>query len=324
MHPAYSVIFFTCASGAGYGLLIWLALWSMAGAAEAIPLFFSVSLTLAVVLIVAGLASSTLHLGRPERAWRALSQWRTSWLSREGVMAIATFVPIGLLGLQWMFDFDLSSTGAVGRSLDLLAPILAVACALVTVWCTGMIYASLPTIRAWSNPLVTPLYVVLALATGGALAGLLLSAFGLPPQIAALVTLPVLIVGWMMKGAYWSNVDSGKSNQTLRTATGLGGPGVAVRTLDPPHTQANYVMREMGYSVGRRHAEKLRRVTMVALFLVPSLIMLLLMWLGPGLLDLPLTTLAVISTGVGVLTERWLFFAEARHVAMQYYGADGA
>ena len=106
--------------------------------------------------------TSTLHLGRPERAWRALSQWRTSWLSREGVAAIVTYVPAGALGLGWVFGEFVPGQIVVGAMLS-------VPCALVTVWCTGMIYASLPTIRAWNQPLVAPVYVALALATGGVL-----------------------------------------------------------------------------------------------------------------------------------------------------------
>jgi hypothetical protein len=33
---------------------------------------------------------------------RAFSQWRTSWLSREGVMAVLTSIPAGLSALGWM------------------------------------------------------------------------------------------------------------------------------------------------------------------------------------------------------------------------------
>ena len=102
MHPAYSVIFFTTASGAGYGLLAWLAASAMFGGIAHNAAFGVVGMGLALALILGGLLSSTLHLGRPERAWRAFSQWRTSWLSREGVLALATFVPAGLLGLMWV------------------------------------------------------------------------------------------------------------------------------------------------------------------------------------------------------------------------------
>jgi DMSO reductase anchor subunit len=34
--------------------------------------------------------------------------------------------------------------------------------------------------------------------------------------------------------------------------------------------------------------------------------------------------LAAVSMAVGLIVERWLFFAEAEHVSMLYYGADVA
>ena len=102
MHPAFSVVFFTTATGAGYGLL---ALLGVLGGLGFIPADFWLGLIgmgLALGLIAAGLLSSTGHLGRPERAWRAFSQWRSSWLSREGVASVATFIPAGLFGLGWV------------------------------------------------------------------------------------------------------------------------------------------------------------------------------------------------------------------------------
>ncbi|MEM9784774.1 MAG: DmsC/YnfH family molybdoenzyme membrane anchor subunit, partial [Pseudomonadota bacterium] len=93
MHPAKSVILFTTASGAGYGLLIWLAIFSATGAIAPDRGFGLIAFTLSLGLVTGGLLSSTLHLGHPERAWRAMSQWRTSWLSREGVAALVTYAP---------------------------------------------------------------------------------------------------------------------------------------------------------------------------------------------------------------------------------------
>ena len=142
MHPAYSVILFTTASGAGYGLLIWLCLL---GTLSAVPATFELGFTgfaLAFALIAMGLLASTAHLGRPERAWRAFSQWRTSWLSREGVAAMATFVPAGLYALSWVV---LGTNSGFAGVLGLVTVLLALA----TVICTGMIYQSLATIRAW-------------------------------------------------------------------------------------------------------------------------------------------------------------------------------
>ena len=93
MKPAPSIIFFTVASGAGYGLLFWLGVLKPLGLLPASSLFGATAAIIALALITAGLCSSLLHLGRPERAWRALSQWRSSWLSREGVAAVITFLP---------------------------------------------------------------------------------------------------------------------------------------------------------------------------------------------------------------------------------------
>ncbi len=311
MHPAYSVIVFTTASGAGYGLLIWLAVAAALNLVPRDPALGFVGLGVALALITIGLLASTLHLGRPERAWRALSQWKSSWLSREGIAAIVTYLPAGALGLGWVFGEFVPGQIATGAWLS-------VPCALITVWCTGMIYASLPTIRAWDQPLVAPVYVVLALATGGVLLSLLLAAFGYDPRWAAILSVVTLALGWFLKARYWLAIDTAPKTHTAEAATGLGRFGT-VRPLDPPHTQPNFVMREMGYQVARRHAEKLRRLSVLLLFVLPIGAGLLLLLDLPSPFQIAIASLAALSAAAGVLTERWLFFAEAEHVAMLYY-----
>ncbi len=315
MHPAYSVILFTTASGAGYGLLIWLGLLGPLGWVPQTPAFGFAGLALALLLITVGLLSSTAHLGHPERAWRALSQWRSSWLSREGVAAIATYVPAGVLGIGWVF---LERTDGVFAVAGLLAAVLAV----VTLVCTGMIYASLPTIRAWHQPFVVPVYLALALATGALLLSLLLLLFGVVTSWAPWLALLTLAAAWLLKTASWARNDGAERTYTVGQATGLGRFG-KVRPLEPPHTQPNYVMREMGYEIGRKHAQKLRRIAVLLTFVVPALLSLL-MLLSGAQLGLLLALLAVMSAGAGVLVERWLFFAEAEHVSMLYYGREAA
>jgi len=315
MHPAYSVIFFTTASGAGLGLLVWLCLFAALGFIERGLGLGLVGFGLALGLTTAGLLSSTFHLGRPERAWRAFSQWRSSWLSREGVVAVATFVPAGLAALSWL-------TG-IGQSGPVqLAELLAVICALATLWCTGMIYACLTTIRAWNRPTVPWLYLLLGLATGGLMLTLLLYLFGQPTFAASIVTLVMLAIAGVLKFRYWQDVDGLPTTLTAGDATGLKSHG-DVRVLDQPHSTDNFVMREMGYAVGRKHADKLRRVVMFALFALPILAVLIAMvsptWLGGTLL-----VAAVGLAGIGVVAERWLFFAQAKHVVTLYYGADAA
>jgi sulfite dehydrogenase (quinone) subunit SoeC len=316
MHPAYSVIVFTTASGAGYGLLIWLSIAVALGLIPRSPLLGFIGLGLALALVTIGLLSSMLHLGRPERAWRALSEWRTSWLSREGVAALATYLPAGALGLGWVFGETVPGQIAITGWLTIPA-------ALVTLWCTGMIYASLPTIRAWHHPLVAPIYVVLALATGGVLLTCLLIAFGLDARWAAGVTALMLAAGWLLKARYWAAIDNAEKIYTAEAATGLGHLGT-VRPLDPPHTQPNFVMREMGYQVARRHADKLRRLSAILLFKLPLLAALLLIAPLSWPAQLIGATLSVISACAGVLVERWLFFAEAEHVVVLYYRGGAA
>src|SRR5690606_3054204 len=143
-------------------------------------------------------------------AWRAFSQWRTSWLSREGVLAVATYVPAGLLGLSFLLGID-----GAPRSLAALALLVL---SVATVWSTGMIYQSLPTIRAWHQPLVAPIYVALALATGSVLMVLLLALAHRPSATFAVTGIVALGLAWALKAAYWSAVDGAPRDRTIGRA----------------------------------------------------------------------------------------------------------
>jgi DMSO reductase anchor subunit len=311
MHPAYSVIVFTTTSGAGYGLLIGLSAAAALGLVPRDPWLGLFGLGTALVLVTVGLLTSTFHLGRPERAWRGLTQWQTSWLSREGVVAILTYLPAGVMGLGWVF-------GEIVPGQIVGAAWLSIAGTFVTLWCTGMIYASLPTIRAWHQPLVPPIYLILALGTGALLLCLFLAIFGYEARWTAALSVVALAAGWILKLRYWWSIDREAKTHTAEAATGLGHLGT-VRPLDPPHTQPNFVMREMGYQVARRHAEKLRWLAMILLFALPIVASLLLsLNLSPPL-RIAIALLSVVSAAIGVLTERWLFFAEAEHVVVLYY-----
>jgi DMSO reductase anchor subunit len=296
--------------------MIWLAVGGMLGWLPREPLFGFVAMAISVALVTLGLLSSTFHLGRPERAWRSLSQWRSSWLSREGIAALITYLPAAILGLAWV-------SGEFVRGQFVLGALLAIPCAAATIWCGGMIYASLPTIRAWHQPLVAPAYLVLGLATGGVLLDLLAAAFAIPARWAAIMTLLALGLGAFVKTRYWTIIDQAARTWTAESATGLGRFG-AVRPLDPPHTQPNFVMREMGYRVARRHANRLRQFVLALLFAVPAATTLLLLFDIPSAVRIVVATIATAGAGIGVLVERWLFFAEAEHVVTVYYRGGSA
>ena len=212
MHPAYSVILFTTASGAGYGLMFWLSMGYALGLVPNTPLLLFVSMALALLLITIGLISSTLHLGHPERAMGAFSQWRSSWLSREGVAAVATYLPSGLLALIWMLGVETVWSVPIA--------VLAAVGAVVTVYCTGMIYASLRTIRQWHLDLVPIIYLALAAATGALLLAFLMAAFGYAPSWVAALTLIGLAAAAALKVHYWNVIDADPGSYTAEMATG--------------------------------------------------------------------------------------------------------
>ena len=305
MHPAFSIIVFTTLSGLGYGLAAVLGL----GVLDPAALSTKLAYVLALALISGGLLSSTLHLGNPQRAWRAFSQWRSSWLSREGVMAVATFLP--LLCVAWASVF--------GDRYILSAGLLSTLGALTTVYCTAMIYASLKSIDAWHTWLTPACYLLLS-ASGGLLLATLFGAAGAPPMTMLLVAaIVVLGAAWMTKIAWWRRLRSQAPTSTPESATGLGFIG-KVRLFERPHTNDNYLTREMGFRVARKHAARLSRLAVLAGGIAPGLLLLIATIVGQGAAMLWLLAPAVLLFAVGIAVERWLFFAEARHAVMNYYG----
>lgn len=321
MHPAYSIIFFTAASGAGYGLMFLLGLGATLAAdfAEDGGAGFAVALVLSLVLVSAGLVSSAFHLGRPERALRAFTQWRTSWLSREACLAAATYVPAVLVGIGWWAG----EPGAEWRAVGLLLAALAAA----TVYSTAMIYRSLAAVPRWSTGWVPAGYLSLAAASGMVwLAFITALAGGGGSGLAGAAGVLLLLAG-AVKGGYWRAVGKLPAESTIETATGLHrlGPAARVHVLDPPHTQPNWLQREMGYRVARRHARKLRVITWALAFIVPAALCLAAAWLGAGSVGTAGTRtvlgVAAAIASAGILVERWLFFAEAEHKMALYYGS---
>jgi DMSO reductase anchor subunit len=153
---------------------------------------------------------------------------------------------------------------------------------------------------------------------------LFLIALGHAYYWAAAVTALLLALGCELKMRYWSAIDSAERTYTAESATGLGHLGT-VRPLDPPHTQPNYVMREMGYQIARRHARKLRQLTIVLLFALPLLGVAAFLALDlPQPLNIAIAALSVCSAAAGVFTERWLFFAQAEHVVIVFYRGGAA
>lgn len=292
MHPATSVIIFTTLSGFGFGLIFWLGL----GATSVTGMTAFVFCLLAGLPAVIGLIASTFHLGNPQRALKAFTQWRSSWLSREGIAAVVTMVLFALYALLWVFfDTRLAWLG-----------VLASIAAAVSVFCTAMIYAQLKTVPRWNTALTPLLFMLYALALPAMVAIL--------PELALGYLVVLAIVQWL----HWRRGDEGLSarGHTPESATGLGNIG-QVSLLEAPHSGPNYLMNEMVFKVGRNRAQQLRMVTIGLGFVLPILIVLL--WLG-GPFSHWLIILAVLSQFAGTMASRWLFFAEAQHAVSLYYG----
>ncbi len=288
MHPAPSVIAFSTFSGLGFGLLFWLGFGVPSVTGWSAFAFFAI----AYILAVGGLISSTFHLGHPERALKAFSQWRSSWLSREGVCAVAALVLMALYGAGLVFfDSSWQPIGVLGAMLSL-----------GTVFTTAMIYTQLKTVPRWNMPLTPAYFLSLSLAGGALLSG----------QVSWCIAL--LIVAGVIQIATWVTGDKafGQSGTDMASAPQLGNIG-SVRAFEPPHTGTNYLLREFVFQIGRKHAQKLRVIAVGLMIVLPVLLLLL-----P--FNHLLAVIAVLAHVTGVLASRWLFFAQAEHVVGLYYG----
>ncbi len=289
MHPAPSVIIFSTMSGIGFGLLVWLGLGHPGVTGFSAFVFFVV----AYLLAVGGLIASATHLGHPERALKAFTQWRSSWLSREGICAVAALIVMAIYGMGLVFF------GSRWGFIGLIGAVLS----LGTVFTTAMIYTQLKTVPRWNHYTTPAMFLAFCVSGGALLAGQWSEAFWL-----LLLTAALQVLVWVR-----GDTALAQSGTNLATATGLGNMG-GVRPFEAPHTGPNYLLREFAFQIGRKHAQTLRIIAFVLAFVLPLLIILL-----P--FNHFLAGVAVISHIAGVFASRWLFFAQAEHVVGLYYGA---
>ncbi len=314
MQPALSIIFFTVVSGTGFGLFIVLSVAGLFGRPSADTA--AAACITGLVLITVGLVSSTFHLANPRNAWRAFSRFKTSWLAREGVLAV-TFYPLALAyaALWWTQGNDLANP------LWVLASLLTGGAALATIFSTGMIYACLKTIRQWHTPLTPANYILLSLVPGHLLlltiedlAGAGVSAYEFE------IALGLLALAALMKLIYYawtSPAQRAAQGPTINTATGF--TRATVRLLDVGHGAGTFLTEEFGYRLAREQSALLRRLVFVFGFALPALLITIALARAA---HWPVALFALLSSVAGIFIERWLFFAEARHVVNLYHGAQ--
>ena len=300
MKPALSVIFFTVASGAGLGLLVWLLVASlMANHIRMDATTFYQGAAIAAALITAGLFASTLHLANRKNVIYALTRFRTSWLAREGVFAIALY-PLAALHL---YGLQLAMPQVTPFTLGLL-----IADSIAVLYCTGMIYGCLKTIPSWNTWMTPVKYVLFGLMSGAVLlpAVLTLRPTEVGPVGTPMMAIVLLALGLVLYLAYL--VKNPRSQHTINNA--LGFQQGKVRLLDVGHSHGTFLTNEFGFSVARDKARLLRWIAIVCGFIVPLILCYFTKWFWAA------STICLI----GLLVERWLFFAEAEHVVRLYHG----
>ncbi|PWQ97596.1 dimethyl sulfoxide reductase anchor subunit family protein [Leucothrix arctica] len=315
MQPAFSVIAFTVCSGAGFGLYMLLAMAHVLGFLPILSrgeILFGI--VLAMVLVIVGLLSSTLHLANPKNAWRAFFRFRTSWLSREGVFAVL-FFPFAGLYLLGVYFADMK-TGDIGFFSKLMG-LFGVMLAFATLFSQGMIYGCLKTIKQWNTPLTPTNYILLAFMTGALLLNVVLAFSGQAVGVMGGITVGLIVTAGISKAIYyyWIRTPSGSS---INTATGfLRGN---VRLLDVGHTAATFLTDEFGYKTAKGQLNLFKAVVFVCGFFIPFLLTAFSVIGASAAVFSAL--LAFVIAMVGITAERWLFFAEANHVVNLYHGAQ--
>jgi DMSO reductase anchor subunit len=299
MHPAPSVILFTVTAGLAQGLFVALALlpgWSDQASV--------VGGLLSMGLLVAGLVASVFHLGRPERAWRAVAMWRTSWLSREVLVlpafiaAVAAWTLARWLGSPWAGP---------------LVPVALLLCALLW-YCTAMIYACLRFLQEWAHPLTIVNYTLIGLASGFTLAAVLARAMDEPAAGACLAAaLAASLIAAATRAASLARNARLKPRSTIQSATGLRHPQVVQRAQGA--TGGSFNTREFFHGKPGAWLRHAKWLAIVAGFLLPAAL------LGAGLASESAAwpVAALLVQYPGLLVERWLFFAQARHPQNLYY-----
>jgi len=301
MNPAFSVVFLTTLCGLGQGLFVMTLLGHIIGAQ---PRYLLLGSTLAFLLAAFGLIASFFHLGRPERAWRSIMQFRTSWLSRE-VIALPVFM--GLVVLYWL---ALRS----GSDSALVIGIVAFA-ACVALWiCTGMIYTCLAFIQEWASPYTMANFILISLASGSTLAlcVALFSDWGLVHLLAYLSVLLTISAG-LVRGASLLRNAQLKPKSTLQSAIGIANPKITQRSMGA--TGGSFNTREFFHGQTMAFLRSIKWLFIALTFVVPVLLLVIALNGAPSFLVL----FAMLAQAVGLVFERWFFFAQARHPQNLYY-----
>jgi DMSO reductase anchor subunit len=321
MKPAFSVIFLTTLIGVGQGLFLALFTQQSYALFDLLPYqdarFYGWGSLLALVFTMTGLIASFLHLGRPERAWRAAAQWRTSWLSREVIVLPAFMGILFLYGVSHLSGFDpvlVALPGGLNLSVTIVLGVIATILAFALFVSTAMIYACLRFLQEWHSPLTVINFILLGGASGFTLATLYAAVFatsqtGFFGGWALIITL----LGLMGRSAsLWRNARL-RPKSTTQTAIGIKHPRIVQKAQGAMGGSFN--TREFFHGKSESFLIAMKTAFLLLTFAVP----LLLLAVNMSYPSIALLGIAFIAQYAGLLAERWYFFAEANHPQNLYY-----
>ncbi len=322
MHPAFSVIFLTTLIGVGQGLFLALFTGQSYSAVQLVPTqsstaFYGLGGIIALTFLVGGLIASFFHLGRPERAWRSAAMWRTSWLSREVIILPAVMGLIFIYSLMHFFGWDTvlytSETGTT-LQLSLIIGAAAAAATFLLFICTSMIYATIKFIQEWACALTVANYLLLGTASGFTLAAAFASAnapdlLGLYGNWAIIIT----VFAFLTRGGSLIRNSRLKAKSTIQSAIGIRHPKIQQKAMGMQGGSMN--TRDFFHHKTAGFLKVMKWSFMILVFPVP----ILLLWIGQESGNTSILLGAFIIQYIGLIAERWFFFAQANHPQNLYY-----
>jgi len=314
MNPAFSVIFLTTLIGAAQGLFIALVVSQPHGleGADGLQSFAVVGGLTSLGLLVLGLVSSFFHLGRPERAWRAATKWRTSWLSREVIALPLLMLCVGTYtALQWPIVETVPAViKVVGVTGVVLVAILFI--------CTAMIYACVKFLQEWSSPWTLINFTLLGSASGFVLASAIGASMGQinTAQLAS-IAMTLVALGLFSRLFTFYRNSTIKFRSSIQSAVGIKHQFITQRSMGM--TGGSFNTKAFFHHASAAVMQNIKVLVILCAFILPFLLV------GGYLLVSisELLWLAFVIQFVGLVAERWLFFAQANHPQNIYYQTIG-
>ena len=318
MNPAFSVIFLTTLIGVGQGLFV--ALFSSQGlsAIQLLPAqessFYVGGSVIALLFLIAGLIASFFHLGHPERAWRAAAKWRTSWLSREVIILPLLMLAITSYAIIHYFNLNLSIFGMESGNLSLVIGTAGVIISLVLFLCTGMIYACIKFLQEWANPLTVINYTLFGLCSGFLFASAYAAYYAsIHTRFYAAATILLMIIAFITRIASLVRNARLKQKSNLQSAIGIRHNKIVQKSQG--FMGGSFNTRDFFHGVKPLLFKSIKWIFLLLVFAVP----LLLIVFGLQQKSFAILACAFIMQYIGLLFERWFFFAQANHPQNLYY-----